>query len=121
MQMTCCSTQTKETVRDAILNAPPIPLHGLNDIEHYTDEFQSLYEQGVPSGVSTGFPSVDELFTVQTGMLYVVSGHAGEGKSCFLDQLIVQCWKKLRMEDMLLFFRETSFTAFGSACANPHR
>ena len=83
----------KETVRDAILNAPPIPLHGLNDIEHYTDEFQSLYEQGVPSGVSTGFPSVDELFTVQTGMLYVVSGHAGDGKSAFLDQLIVNVGK----------------------------
>ena len=63
----------KETVRDAILNAPPIPLHGLNDIEHYTDEFQSLYEQGVPSGVSTGFPSVDELFTVQTLSLIHIS------------------------------------------------
>jgi len=82
-----------ETVRKQILNANPVPLHGLNNIEHYADEFQSLYEQGQPRGVSTGLASVDELFTLQTGYLNIVTGYPGDGKSAFLDQIIVNVAK----------------------------
>ena len=78
-----------EKLRDSIINAEPIPLHGLNNLEHYADEFQSLYDKGMPSGVSTGYPSVDEIFTLSTGNLVVCTGHAGDGKSAFIDQLIV--------------------------------
>mgnify|MGYP003671328958 FL=1 len=96
----------KEAVRNAILNAPPIPLHGLNDIEHYTEEFQSLYSQGVPKGVSTGFDSVDELFTLQTGMLNIVSGYPGDGKSAFLDQLIVNVGKNYGWKTVFCSFEK---------------
>ena len=82
-----------ETVRKQILNAEPVPLHGLNNIAHYSDEFQSLYEQGKPRGVSTGFDSVDELFTLQTGYLNIVTGYPGDGKSAFIDQIIVNVAK----------------------------
>ena len=78
-----------EKLRDSIINAEPIPLHGLNNLEHYADEFQSLYDKGMPSGVSTGYASVDEIFTLSTGNLVVTTGHAGDGKSAFIDQLIV--------------------------------
>jgi len=79
----------EEKLRDLILKAEPIPLHGLNSLEHYEDEFQSLYEKGMPSGISTGFPSVDPIFTLSTGNLVVTTGHAGDGKSAFIDQLII--------------------------------
>ena len=82
-----------ERVREQVLNAEAIPLHGLNSIDHYSDAFQNLYDKGMPSGISTGFPSVDSLFTLATGNLYVVSGHAGDGKSAFIDQLIVNVGK----------------------------
>jgi len=82
-----------ETVRDQVINAEPIPLHGLNNIDFYADEFQSLYEQGKPKGVSTGIRSVDDLFTLQTGYLNIVTGYPGDGKSAFLDQLIVNVGK----------------------------
>tara|TARA_R110000824_G_scaffold56021_2_gene153779 strand:+ start:1343 stop:3136 length:1794 start_codon:yes stop_codon:yes gene_type:complete len=82
-----------ETVRKQILGAKPIPLHGLNNIEHYADEFQSLYELGKPKGVSTGIQSVDDLFTLQTGYLNIVTGYPGDGKSAFIDQLIVNVGK----------------------------
>jgi twinkle protein len=77
-----------ETVRKQILSANPIPLHGLNSIDHYADEFQSLYKEGKPSGISTGIKSVDALFTLQTGNLNIVTGYPGDGKSTFLDFLI---------------------------------
>ena len=82
-----------EVVRKQVLNAEPIPLHGLNTIEHYSDEFQSLYDQGKPKGVSTGFPTVDEIFTPSTGNLFVFSGYPGDGKSAFIDQLVVNLGK----------------------------
>jgi len=82
-----------DTVRKQILNAEPIPLHGLNNIDFYADEFQNLYEQGKPRGVSTGFDSVDKLFTLQTGYLNVVTGYPGDGKSAFIDQVIVNVAK----------------------------
>lgn len=82
-----------ETVRKQVLSAEPIPLHGLNSIEHYADEFQSLYELGKPKGVSTGIQSVDGLFTLQTGYLNIVTGYPGDGKSAFIDQLIVNVGK----------------------------
>jgi len=82
-----------EELRNQVINAEPIPLHGLNNIEFYADEFQSLYEQGKPKGVSTGIQSVDELFTLQTGYLNVVTGYPGDGKSAFLDQIIVNVGK----------------------------
>ena len=82
-----------DTVRKQILNAEPVPLHGLNNIEFYADEFQNLYEGGQPRGVSTGFDSVDKLFTLQTGYLNIVTGFPGDGKSAFIDQLVVNVAK----------------------------
>jgi len=68
-----------ETLRKQVLNAVPIPLHGLNNIEHYAEEFQSLYDLGKPRGVSTGIQSIDNLFTLQTGYLNIVTGYPGDG------------------------------------------
>ena len=62
-------------------------------MKHYSDEFESLYKDGKPSGISTGIKSLDDLFTLQTGQLYVVTGWAGHGKSAFLDQVIVNAGK----------------------------
>tara|TARA_B100000212_G_scaffold1709_1_gene1274 strand:- start:1355 stop:3169 length:1815 start_codon:yes stop_codon:yes gene_type:complete len=81
------------TLRKQVLNAEPIELHGLHSMKHYSDEFETLYKDGKPSGISTGIKSLDDLFTLQTGQLYVVTGWAGHGKSAFLDQVIVNAGK----------------------------
>ena len=83
----------EEVLRTQVLEAEPIPLHGLNTIDHYLEEFQTLYDQGKPKGVSTGFHSIDKLFTPSTGNLFVVSGYPGDGKSAFIDQLVVNLGK----------------------------
>ena len=82
-----------ETVRKQVINAEPVPLHGLNNIDFYSDEFQTLYDQGHPKGVSTGFDSIDKLFNIQTGNLVVVTGYPSDGKSCFIDQLLINVAK----------------------------
>ena len=82
-----------ETVRKQVLNAEPVPLHGLNNIDFYSDEFQMLYDQGQPKGVSTGYDSIDKLFNIQTGYLAVVTGYPSDGKSCFIDQILINVAK----------------------------
>jgi twinkle protein len=50
---------------------------------------QRLYEQGLPPGCSTGWPSVDAHYTVAPGQWTLVTGIPGHGKSEFLDALMV--------------------------------
>jgi len=82
-----------EAVRQSILSATPVPLHGLHNIDYYSDDFQKLYERGKPQGVSTGYDSVDQLFNLQTGNLCVVTGYPGDGKSAFIDQILINVAK----------------------------
>ena len=78
-----------ETVRKSGTKCRACSSHGLNNIDFYADEFQNLYEQGHPRGITTGFDSVDKLFSLQTGYLAVVTGYPGDGKSIFLDNIIM--------------------------------
>jgi twinkle protein len=56
-----------------------------------------LWEQGMPSGDKTGWPSVDNLYTVVPGQLTILTGWPGSGKSEWLDALLLnlakQGWK----------------------------
>ena len=83
----------RDKLRDIILNAEPLPLHGEKTIKHYTDELQSLYAEGKPKGISTGYETVDELFTLKTGQLMTITGYPNDGKSAFLNSIIVNIAK----------------------------
>ena len=83
---------------DLIQSAEYVPLDGIYSAVDYLDEVRSLYDNGMMSGVSTGIPSVDGLFTISGGQLSVVTGTPGSGKSEFIDQLMVnlarnESWK----------------------------
>jgi len=95
-----------EAVRKSILGAIPVPLHGLNNIDFYNDEFQKLYEKGRPTGVSTGFESIDKLFNIQAGYLCVVTGFPGEGKSAFIDQLLINIAKNYGWKSNICSFEK---------------
>lgn len=64
-----------EVVASTTVNkSEPMPLVGVYSAESYTDQLLDLYENGTGKGESTGYPVVDELFTVKEGMLTVVTG-----------------------------------------------
>ena len=53
-------------------------------------EGRRLYHSGgLPKGVSTGWPGIDEFYTVGLGQWTVVTGIPGSGKSEWLDALLV--------------------------------
>lgn len=66
---------------------------GVFGIEDLADQIFGLYEQGLSSGYSTGWPSVDEHYTVRAGEFSVVTGMPGSGKTTWLDDLTVNMWQ----------------------------
>ena len=76
----------------------PLPLQGVYSAASYMGDVHQLYKEGMGSGTSTGMKVVDDLFTIKPGMVYVMTGYPGSGKSEFVDQLMVnlslkESWK----------------------------
>lgn len=60
---------------------------GLFSIAEFEEELKTYFEAGMASGVSTGWPNVDRIYTVVPGQLTVVTGIPNSGKSEFVDAL----------------------------------
>lgn len=65
--------------------------------DHFLPEVLDLWNEGLPGGYKTGWPSLDKHYTVAPGQLTVLTGWPGSGKSEWLDHLLVnlaaQNWK----------------------------
>tara|TARA_B100001057_G_C22836287_1_gene945324 strand:+ start:689 stop:2515 length:1827 start_codon:yes stop_codon:yes gene_type:complete len=84
----------KEELKKVINDAIPYPVSGLYDAKHFYEEVDEIYENGIGSGVSTGYKDVDELYTIVEGQLTVVTGHPSSGKSEFVDQIMLNIAKE---------------------------
>lgn len=74
-------------LRELIEGARPMPIVGVFDAEAFGENFLRMYDEGIPRGVSTGWPSLNENYRVQLGRLLVVTGIPGHGKSEWVDAL----------------------------------
>lgn len=72
-----------------VADCKPWPISGLYDSSHFFDQLDEMYNKGMGRGESTGYPSVDEVYSISEGMLTVVTGHPSSGKSEFVDQIMV--------------------------------
>lgn len=62
----------------------------IRTVGSFFNEFYGLYtDGGLPRGVSTGFKSLDPLYTIRAGEWTLVTGIPGHGKSSWLDNVIV--------------------------------
>ena len=78
-----------EQLRQCIQDAKPYPLEGVLRVADLAADVISLHREGLPGGVSTGWLSVDQHYTVRPGELTIVTGIPSHGKSQFLDALSV--------------------------------
>ena len=78
-----------EKLRELVDNATPCPIRGLHDANFYNDRLTDLYVGGQFRGISTGFESLDKLYTLSTGMLTTITGIPSSGKSQFCSQLML--------------------------------
>jgi twinkle protein len=82
-------TQGKEAIKQIVDGAAPYPISGLSDASTYADRLNDLFSKGTGKGFSTGYASVDSIYTVAPGQLTVVTGYPSSGKSNFVDQIMV--------------------------------
>jgi len=76
-------------IKDVLETAIPYPIAGLSSAETYADRLNDLYSKGSGKGFSTGYSSVDNIYTVAPSQLTVVTGYPSSGKSNFVDQIMV--------------------------------
>ncbi len=57
--------------------------------KQFSDRTVALYETGLGKGDLTGWPDVDQYYTVAPGMMTIVTGWPGSGKSEWLDALFL--------------------------------
>jgi len=72
-----------------LAQAVQVPIAGVVNLRTYDAPLYALYEEGMPSGVSTGWPSVDLIYTVKPGRLTIWTGEPGSGKSNVLDTILI--------------------------------
>ena len=85
--------QGAAAVKDLLDKAEPYPVEGLSSVSKFEDRLNDLWSKGTGKGMSTGFPSLDQIYTVAPGQLTVVTGYPSHGKSNFVDQLMVNLAK----------------------------
>jgi twinkle protein len=81
-------------IKKIIEDAQPYPIAGLSAASSFSDRLNTLYSKGTGKGVSTGYDSVDNIYTVAPSQLTVVTGYPSSGKSNFVDQLMVNIGRK---------------------------
>lgn len=78
-----------EEVAKCINEAEQVPITGAHTLDEFREQFLELYKNGTQRGDLTGWPEVDEIYTVREGDLTVVTGIPNSGKSEWLDALMI--------------------------------
>jgi twinkle protein len=79
----------KDGVDRLISECKPWPISGLYDSSHFFSQLDEIYDRGIGRGESTGYPGVDDIYTIAPGQLTIVTGHPSSGKSEFVDQVMM--------------------------------
>lgn len=82
-----------DVLRECIDKAEPYPVQGVSNAKDFEERLNDLYSKGTGKGISTGYDSVDQLYTIVPGQMTVVTGYPSMGKSNFVDQIMVNLAK----------------------------
>lgn len=78
-----------EVLSALVESAKPIPVEGIFELKDFDQELDNIFSHGLPSGASTGWKAVDELYSPAPGQWTLVTGIPGMGKSEWLDAMCV--------------------------------
>jgi twinkle protein len=67
----------------------PWPVEGLFEVDDFADKLEDRYSYGPPPTVSTGWRKLDRLYRIQEGLISIVTGVPGAGKSTWLNALMM--------------------------------
>ena len=78
-----------EVLAKCIENANPYPVEGVYSISDISEDLDAIYSDGLPEGVSTGWPGLDDYYCPAPNQWTLVTGIPSMGKSEWLDALAV--------------------------------
>ncbi len=79
----------KDRLKSCLEDVTPWPIAGIVEPKDLIDEVFQLHKEGWTGGLSTGWNSVDQYYTVKPGQLTIVTGIPGHGKSEWLDAMTI--------------------------------
>lgn len=79
-----------EGLRQRIEEAKPVPMPDIKEVGDFEDALNALYQNGPVPGKTTGWKNLDKVVTFGTGQLALVTGRSNDGKSEWLDELMVR-------------------------------
>ena len=106
-----------DKLKEVMANPTPWPVQGVYDAMHYKDKVRGLFVGGTNKGESTGFSNVDNIYSVVTGHLVVVSGSPGSGKTSWVNQLMVNLAQNLNWKFAIQSTELDPATTIGMLCA----
>jgi len=107
----------REELKQVISSAQFIKLEGVTDFLSNYDRIFEFWENGYTKGYSTGWKNLDEIFTIKTGYLMIVTGIPSRGKSFFVDNLLFNLSKQYGLKHLIASFEnslESHFARFAS-------
>lgn len=79
-----------EALKNCIANAEMVPMKDICTVENFEDELDAFYLNGPEPGKITGWKNLDEIVTFGTGQLALITGRTNDGKSEWLDELVIR-------------------------------
>ena len=76
-----------EALKDALANAEPFPVVGMFKLD--AESLIAMRNTPLDHGLSTGWQHIDKIYRVAPGMLTILTGIPGHGKSEWLDALLI--------------------------------
>ena len=84
-----CRHGREEVIR-CIEAAEEVPIEGVFTAEDVGEGLDALFENGMQRGAEVGLFNLDRLCTFEPGRFMVITGRPGDGKSEFLDELVLR-------------------------------
>lgn len=79
-----------EAVEECVRNAKDCKPDGIQELVDVEAALDDIFEHGFEKGATFGIPSLDDIFSVKTGLLHIVTGVPSHGKSFMLNYLLIR-------------------------------
>jgi twinkle protein len=83
-----------DILKECFEKAKALPVTGITMAKEQTINVLDIHRHGLPKGLKLGYDRFDDLYTLHPGMLTLITGIPGHGKSNFLDQILIKAAQK---------------------------
>ena len=80
----------KEAVVKCFKDAKDCVIDGIQELIDVEASLDEIFEHGFEQGATFGIPTLDDILSIKTGLLHIVTGVPSHGKSFFLNYLLIK-------------------------------